>query len=265
MKQYGLPFAIVVPLIGVAPVLGDTCTFTESSGSWSTVAFWDCGAGGSHVPTLNDKAIIDTGNTCNVTADAECDTLEVKSTGVLNIQSGNKLEMDSTDASSATIDGTVNLEGSGSELAVIDTHLVLTGSGSIVGKDDNAKISVMDGQLVTCDTDFDIEGQLKITGLGTFFLKGNLHANRAGTLLVETGIADVAGARWKISTSSSAVLQLNFPGSSQTLLQGSFPITLGTLDVDNEGFRTDGWMSIANGTIDVGSGAVAAFDEDLVP
>lgn len=259
-----IALTVCVALVGAGVVQADKCTFTASSGNWDSASNWSCLAGGQQVPTAADLVIIDTGNTCTVNvSNAVADRIDVKSTATLNIGTGNsnKLTLDNDDDTDSTIDGTLNLDGSDSVLQINDNDHTFNGSGTIVGKDNDAEISIAVGKELLSGANMTIEGKLKITGAGRFKNNGFIHANTSGTILIDTvRIKDQSTAFWKISGSSSAVLQFDSGFGQVELLSGSFRIDTGTLDVDGKGFTSDGKIDMRGGSIDVAAGAIATFN-----
>lgn len=259
MKRLILTLILVLGLMLVgAPAQAETCNFNVSSGNWTDGGNWSCG----HEPTFADLAVILTGNTCTMDDTAgEADSLTVESTGTLNVQANKKLSLDSSDTNS-TITGTVNLQGSGSELAFITNSQTIDGAGKIAGQHNDAKISIVTA-LKTLTNDSTIEGQLQIVGDGKFVNSGTVHANVPGILRIACDeFDDDAGAEWKITSSSSAVLEIDIIDTGVPFLEGDWTIeNNGKLDVDSFGFLTSGSLSWKGGTIDVADGCIADFGQ----
>ena len=53
-------------MIGVGIAQADTCTFDATSGDWDVLENWDCVVAGEQVPTAGDRAVIQSGKTCNI-------------------------------------------------------------------------------------------------------------------------------------------------------------------------------------------------------
>lgn len=244
------------------------CAGTDNSwndgSNWKSNAF--CAGGDAGVPTAADKVTILSGKTCKVGISAAvADHVVVESTATLIIETGNTLTLDGDgNFGVSTITGTLRLQGSSSTLAIITNDQTFDGTGKIVGEDDGARITISTGGKLTNETT--IEGKLAIVPAtagqeSTFRNEGTVHANVSGTLHVNTKfVQDTAGAdRWKVSTSSSAILRFNPTDTTIPTINGDFVVSNGTLDVDNKGFLTHGDLSITRGTIDVASGALASF------
>lgn len=258
MKEY---FVIAIAILGLilmgSAAQAQPCNFNVSSGNWTDGGNWSCG----HEPTFADQAVILSGNTCTMDdAAGEADSLTVESTATLNIATGNTLSLNSSTTNS-TITGTVNLQGSGAELAFIDNSQTIDGAGKIVGQHNLAEISITAGEELTSDTT--IEGKLTIVGDGKFVNFGTVHANVSGILRIACDdFDDDSGGVWKISTTPSAVLEIEIIDTGIPLLEGDWTIeNNGTLDVDSFGFQTSGSLSWKGGTIDVADGCIADFGQ----
>jgi len=81
MKK-ALSMAAVLGVSGVCA--GDVITFSPSgtSGDWNVAANWNP----QKVPGADDRAVIPADKTCDVTADATVDTIEIEAGGTLNVQ-----------------------------------------------------------------------------------------------------------------------------------------------------------------------------------
>ena len=93
---------------------------------------------------------------------------------------------------------------------------------------------------------------------------GTVHANTAGTLLIDcNSFDDDSGALWKLSTSSSAILRINVDSGTAPDLEGAFDIddAGATLKVDSVGFKTTGTLDVINGWIVVAAGSSVTFSE----
>ncbi|MCH7703004.1 MAG: hypothetical protein IID37_15080 [Planctomycetes bacterium] len=264
---------ILIAMLGlvlvVGPAQGADRYFCASgaSGDWDDGLGglnWDsnaaCTDGNPGVPTAADRAIIQSGKTCNVdVTTAAADSLNVESGATLNIQAGKKLTIDDTAGSSTTIAGTLNLQGASSELAFIDNSQTIDGAGKIVGQHNAAKITVALSTTLTSDST--IEGNLQITGLGDFVNTGTVQASVAGILAITAkSIEDDSTALWKISGSSGAILKINVSDPTSAVLDGDFEIfDDGKLEVDSEGFTTTGTLDWRGGKIDVAIGSSVEF------
>lgn len=211
------------------------------------------------VPTGNDRAVICSGQICNVTASAGVDTVEV--CGTLNIQAGYTLAMDNGSTSNSVVDGTINLLGSGSTLSFTSANHSVSGDGAIDGRHDSAVIAIASGYTLT--SEITIQGNCQIvpvSGSSTIFINdGIVHANNAGTLEVAPdSIGDSSGA-WCVSTSASAVLKISTGSAAKH--DGDICVSNGTLDINNT-FTTAGSLCFAGGTIDVANGVTLSADGD---
>lgn len=244
------------------------CAGTDNT--WNDGSNWksasDCSGADAGVPTAADKVTILSGKTCNVDISAAvADHVVVESTATLIIETGNTLTLDGDDnAGRSTITGVLKLQGSSSTLAIIANDQTFDGTGRIVGEDDGARITISAFEKLTNETT--IQGKLAIVpatagDTATFRNEGTVHANVSGTLHVNTKfVEDTAGAdRWKVSTSSSAILRFNPTNTTIPTIDGDFVVSNGTLDVHNKGFLTHGDLSMTRGTIDVASGALVNF------
>jgi hypothetical protein len=228
-------------------------------GNWSADANWwsDRNHTTSTTKPLNgDTAIILTGETCNVDiTNGRADGFQVEGTGLLNIQAGKLLEIDSN--STIVPSSGVILEGAASELKISAT-LTISGDGSLEGKSNTALITIADGLTFTSETT--IKGQLQIVqvagGGTTRFINatnGLVHANVAGTIDLNVDALDDGTNRspgnWQVSN-ASAFLKFSTAG---TLLSGNFTVSAGILDI-NENVTTTGDLDFTGGKIDVESG-----------
>lgn len=263
--------AIVAALVPTI-VLAENFAFcpADASGSWASGNFklgTSCdGQQTNDLPGTDDKVFIMAGKTCNVTVDdAVASHIVLQNTATLNIQAGKKLTLHGQDATTSTIDDDLVLEGSESELAIATNNHTLnlgTASGRIVGNDNGAKITIAVDKILI--STIPIEGKLEIAGNGTLDNRNTIHANTGGTIHINTKfVDDTASAtvtRWKVSSSSSAVLRFNITDTMVPVLAGSFEIRGGgTLDLDNLGLFTTGDLLLTTGYIDVATGATAFF------
>lgn len=244
------------------------CAGTDNT--WNDGSNWKsnalCQGADAGVPTAADKVTILSGKTCNVDVSAaEADHIVVESTATLQIDTGNTLTLDGDgNLGVSTITGTIKLEGSSSTLAIITHNQTFAGTGQIIGGDNGARITISAFEKLTNEAT--IEGKLAIVPAtagddATFRNAGTVHANASGTLHVNTKfVEDTAGTdRWKVSTSTSAILRFNPTNTTIPTIDGDFVVSNGTLDVDNKGFLTHGDLSMTGGTIDVASGALVNF------
>lgn len=262
-------------LVGsTAQVQGDTkyfCADTDNTWRANSGQNWRTFGGGQDcddgtrvdAPTASDRAVIVSGKTCNIASNAVADSLDVESDATLNIQgaTGNSLTLDDDGANGTTITGTLNLLGANSLLAFTTNDQTIDGAGKIVGQHNAAQITIEVLKTLTSETI--IEGNLQITGAGIFRNHGTVHANVAGTLLLDcNSFDDDSTALWKISSSSSAILQIDVTSTTAPDLDGAFEILNGgTLDVDSEGLQTTGSLLFRNGWINVAAGSSVTFSE----
>jgi hypothetical protein len=258
------------------PMAGATDrTFDNVSGNnWSTGANWT----GGLAPSFSDKAIIPSGETCYVDiSNAECDHLEIASTGVLSINAGSsgggndrKLTLDHDGDANSTINGTINLLGQYSSLVFITTDPTLSGSGKIVGSHNDATID-FGGRILASGVV--IEGNLHITADNSddrFVNNNTVNANHDGVLLIDhCSLHDDSegGAIWKTSaltTSGTPILRLNHdvPGNPQyAQLFGEFQINAGLLEIQTS---IQGWGKLKQygGKVTTDSNSIATFSYD---
>jgi len=255
MKKYLIAMTcvgVVLPVVSGRPLHGQTTRYfcATNSNSWSDGYSWwtnsNC-TGSNGVPTEADKAVVNSGVTCNVDiSNAVADYLEVQSTATLTIQAGSagnirKLTLDGEDqGATSTIAGTLNLDGQYSQFIFTTTSPTLSGSGKIVGKHNNATLDFAGLDLISNIT---VEGNLTIQATDdddVFKNQGTVNANRNGRILFQNcAIDDVAAALWKVSADTTAQgtakLQFNhqYPSNQAgALLDGEFSITSGILRVN---------------------------------
>ena len=251
----------------VSPAQADVCTFTPTSGIWASAGNWDCSAE-EDIPDSDDHAIIPSGKTCDVDADADAQGLGVS--GTLDIASGTTLTLHGVSGDvlvNVQFAGTINLVGSDSVLEFLEDGLIVSEgeAGKIVGADDDAQIILADNTTLT--NKVIIEGNLQITEAAiddaTFVNEGTVHANASGTLYINTDqMEDSLGLgqpRWKVSRNSSAVLKLEPTNATAPTLAANFRVENGTLDIQAT-VNTTGDLSQTGGTISVADGAVLQFN-----
>ena len=92
---------------------------------------------------------------------------------------------------------------------------------------------------------------------------GTVHANTAGTLLINCNSCDDdSGALWETSTRSSAILRIDVDSTTAPDLEGAFEVfNDATLRVDSIGFKTTGSLMFRNGWIVVAAGSRVTFSE----
>jgi len=249
--QMSIVLAVVIGLFIGGDARAVTTEFTGATNSdWHTGSNWTGG-----VPGEDDYAIIQSGKTATISADATADHINVQSTATLNINAAYKLTLEltlSTDVS--TINGTMNLEGSGSELEFKTSNHTLQGGGKIVGKHDAAILDANGGaELISQIT---IEGQLKIIG-SDFHNEGIVKANRTGAIWVNCGdIHDISTAVWQVDINllpgadpDTAVLRIDDTNTSSVeMLVGAFNLNDGVLNID-AGFCCTGTFTQVRGRV----------------
>ncbi|MFG0283160.1 MAG: hypothetical protein ACF8R7_01960 [Phycisphaerales bacterium JB039] len=137
--------------------LGDVKYFrpSGSSAAWSDNVWYDSEVGGSLVasPDEGDRAVILAGKKCNLTTNEAADTLELRSTATLEIQSGKTLTLDNDDsnangAANSEIDGLIDLI-TDATLKFIDQDHGFEGDGEVAGDDEDCTIDIDDELLLT--------------------------------------------------------------------------------------------------------------------
>jgi hypothetical protein len=211
------------------------------------------------VPGPDDRVVICSGQTCNVTEDTAWDTVDVD--GTLNVQTGYMLTLQNDDdnlgggigSDNSNVDGTISLAGSGSTLSFTSDHNV-SGSGSIVGQSNTAVIEIADNQTLTNTAA--IEGPCQIVPAPcavdtTFVNNGVVCANAAGTLEIAPDSIGVSSGDWCVSTSANAIMHINAPSAG--MHSGDICVSNGTLIIDND-FTTSGSLCFTGGTIIIANG-----------
>ena len=238
--------------------------------AWSTVGNWSSDPK-THVapsdgfaPREDDRAVILSGYTCDVTANEAADTLDVR--GTLNIQAGNTLTLDDDNgpAGNHEVSGTLNIlgdaESNGGVLSFIDTATqTISDSGTIdlqyydsTTPANSASILIASG--VTLGVSPTVCGSGIIRGDGSYTNNGLLDADDVdGTLSVAIGTtledtADSHATRYQVSA-SGAVLHFDAAITTATGLDGRFVMTVaGTLDFD-EPVTSKGRLQLSAGTV----------------
>ncbi len=166
------------------------------------------------------------------------------------------LTLDGDKGTTSTVHGEIWLQENGAELAFTEKNHKLTGIGEIDGQHDDAKLVLGDGRTVT--NKIRIEGNCQILpapgASGTTFVNGSgglVHANNAGTLVLNVHSLGSPSGVWRVSTNSSAILEFNVGSTTMT---GRFDVDAGKLQVDAN-VATSGVLDFQGGTIDVASGA----------
>ena len=260
---------VVAAMFIVDAASAETGTYiSKSNGAWSTVTIWKVDTDNNGTVDVDPATVkpteinrVQIGHIVDVTGNEAADTLDVTSSGVLNIQANKTLTLDNDDAPTdhSLIDGTVNLEGDLSVLEFIDTdHTIdfVSTKGTIAGASNTASISIGTGNP-TVTNKVIIEGALEIraaSGKLTNDTGGFVRANRSATpwtLTLYDGTFDGAGT-YEVSTNSSAVLKFR-AGVTATGLTGAVTVSNGTLEVDAN-VTTTGNVVQTGGTIDVDDG-----------
>jgi hypothetical protein len=252
-------FAAVILLVPAASAQDTGDYRSVGSGDWDTVGTWEYWDGDSwetpgSAPSASTYVTIQAGDQVDIAAEdsnALADHITVESTGTLNVEAGRTLTVDGSDNSVSSVDGTINLEGSGSKLVITTNNHTLVGGGSIDGQNAAAAIEIATNMTLTNTAA--ITGNLLITPVSeatgtTFINNGVVHANNAGTLYIGPDSIGVSSGVWQVSTSESAVLQID--ASSANSHSGSVNVFNGLLDVDND-FATTGNLTFTGGSIDV--------------
>jgi hypothetical protein len=200
------------------------------------------------------RACTDVSGTLTIYTTLTTDCVNVSSAGKIVISGGTLVLTGEAGENTSTIDGRVELQSSGSTLRIASNSHTLAGSGYIQGQCNSACIAIGSGLTLTNQTT--ICGHLEIAAAqgasSTAFVNdtgGLVRADGAGTLDVCPDSIS-GGGDWRVSTSSSAVLQ--FTTGSQCLT--------GRLDVDNGTLNildtvcTSGVLDFQSGQIDVAAG-----------
>jgi hypothetical protein len=245
-------------------------------GNWNVAANWfddncETHTSAGAVPTASDRAVICSGQVCNVDAvdnTTTVDTLDVQ--GTLNIAPNDTLTVQNNDDNGtggagdnhSVVDGTLNLEKEDAEPPTtfgklsftINDHQI-TGSGSIVGAHDSCQILLSSNNL-DLTSSVTISGALAITSGAstTSFVNsspGLVYANANGTLEISPdSIGDSSGS-WQVGNDPGAMLWIN--ASSAATHDGSVTVGAGELNIDYT-FRTTGHYTQTGGELDVASG-----------
>lgn len=282
MKRFGriaVTLMLVIGIIGLvaSPAQAADRYFCVTTGDWNVAANWDsdapCEDGNPGVPGQDDRAIIQSGQTCSLDSSDLVDAITVESTGKLSVESGKVLTLKGeNNNSTSTISGNVKLEGSGSEIAVTTTDHTFDGSGSITGHNSAAVISITFGETLT--NEVTIHGKLLINGSGTFNNQGTVQADGGGVLHVNCDdVSDASGATWAVTPTLTTICGGCLPAASTLrfnvllpdgfpphALAGNFSVSTGVLDVDTS-FKTTGRLMHSSGRINVANSASCTFDD----
>jgi hypothetical protein len=196
--------------------------------TWSDPDNWTPGGG---PPGISDTAIIaDTANPPGVTSSTTVGFVDINADGItvltgvtftiagesgLSMAAGTFLDLNGsaklqlTGGGDHLVDGQVNLNGSSSKIEILDFDSGFYGTGRILSDDsETAELNIEAGVTFTLildttpnpDEPFDLEGVLKITGLGSFVNNGKVDANITGVLEVSDTLASYSGlGTWQAS------------------------------------------------------------------
>jgi hypothetical protein len=254
----------------------------SNSNNWYTDSC-ECLLTQDGVPGANDRAVICSGQTCNVTANTTWDTVDVRDDATLNIGASYTLTLQNNDNnlgggagndhSLVEEDAAINLLASGGQygtLAFTDNDHNLGHSnipGSVIGADHGCQIT-LGSDYLDLTSSITISGALTITESGggstdTRFINDHeVEADLAsGTLELDVDYLDdgtCSTGDWKVSASSATLLFS--VGSTQ--LSGDFNISnSGTLDIDST-VHTEGDLIFGTGVLDTTGGEFKA-NQDL--
>jgi hypothetical protein len=244
----------------------------DAENSYAASVWWDAETGGSQRarPANGDVAIILSGKRCDVdVTTARADAFDVRGTGVLSIDAGMALEID-TDANSSVAGQAlygygVFLEGDDSELRISGTgSMQISGGGSICGEHNNAMFNISSTATVTLVSGTAIEGALEIrAGSGTFDNDGLVKADYVSAssykITLYNGTFAGGSGIYQVPVDASGDPEIEIYNYNDTVyptttgMSANFLVEDGTLDV-NKTVTTTGGLQQTGGVIDVKSG-----------
>lgn len=231
-------------------------------GGWYTDSCAEHSNQDGRVPGVDDRVVVCSGMTYNVTEDTTWDTVDVQ--GKLYVQDNCTLTLQNNNNNlgggagndHSVIDDTIYLTGSGSTLNFTRSNHEIGGDGKITGQDNDAIISISDSNTLTINSGATVEGSLLIhAGSGTFDNDGVVEANHSCTdddiLACYSGTFTGNGV-YKASISGGA-LWFSLGITDATGLDTDFDVTGGVLDIDTDVWTT-GDLTFTGGTISVANG-----------
>lgn len=255
MKRLGLAGTGLA--LAAGPVAyADTCTFTATSGQWTSGGNWDCG----HAPSESDDAIIPSGKTCLVDGGGteRVRTLDVD--GTLGIKGTTLVLGETTDTdSTSTVDGTIYFEDYNSNYAVLVSRggwVTISGSGHLnATKAINSNRHGFLGCCSACGGDCSCHGRGFVISSGVT-LKGSLELS-ACMQLNGTAKVDYGDDVMKVGPVGNMGVVVYGDGlCTATLITGSgkFKVSAGQMQVGTADFRgasAPDW-ELSGGTTQVG-------------